>query len=153
MIYYCIRWCDTKWTWSNVQLFRFYTTGWWMNENGALVGRYWVGEKGFQCIYRDRLCSKELVCSFVCLSQTAKQSNSFPVLLNTTTNKTKLYHYFPHKIFEVFMALTVNIRKYNKLFLTHKIWDPHSGVAEDSNGLGMLLCVMAQTFPHFLKKL
>jgi len=76
--------------------------------------------KKFQCIYRDRLCSKEFVCLFVCLILQSSPL-SFPVLLNTTTNKTKIYHYLPHKIFEVFMALSVNIRKYNKLFLIHEI--------------------------------
>jgi len=45
---------------------------------------------------------------------------------------------------------SVNIRKYNKLFLTHEIWGPHSCVAEDSNNMGMSLCVMAQTVPRFL---
>lgn len=78
---------------------------------------------------------------------------SSPDLLNSTTNKTKIYHYFPHKIFEVFMALRVNIMKYNKLFLTHETWGPHSGVAEDSDSLLMSLCVMAQAVTHFLKEL
>jgi hypothetical protein len=51
------------------------------------------------------------------------------------------------------MALSVNIRKYNKLFLTGEILGPHIGVAEDSNGLGMSHCIMVPVAPHFLKVL
>ena len=78
------------------------------------------GRKNFQCIYRDRLCSIELVCSFVCLILQSSPL-SFPVLLNTTTIKAKVHHYFPHTIFEVSMALSVNIRKHNQFFLTCEI--------------------------------
>jgi hypothetical protein len=49
------------------------------------------------------------------------------------------------------MALSANIRKYNKLFLTVEILGPHSGVAEDSNVLGMLHCIMVPVAPHFLE--